>query len=217
MPVARYDGLAAWYDEFASPSAAASEAALRDLLADAPPGPVLDLGCGTGAYAGVLGPEVVGVDLSRSQLAVAATREPVAAADAAALPLRTGSFGLVAALWVTTDVDDLGAVLREAHRVLRPDDGRLVVFGVHPCFNGPCVEGAEDGSRRIHPTYRQAGWHEVSPWWGEAGIRRRVGMRHVPLAELLNAVVDAGFRLVRAVEPRDDPIPAVLALVATAA
>ena len=217
----RYDGLGDWYDGFAGPAAASNADALRALLVDASAGdgPVLDLGCGTGLFLGVLGEtgrHVVGVDLSRDQLRNARTRsDRVACADAAALPFADASFAIVAAIWMTTDVDDLGAVLAEARRVVRPD-GRLVVYGVHPCFNGPHVEAGTDGARIIHPSYRHAGLHEASPWWGEAGVRRRVGMRHVPLAELVNAVVGARFRIVRMEEPRDDAVPAVLAIVAEA-
>jgi hypothetical protein len=39
-----------------------------------------------------------------------------------------------------------------------------------------------------------------------------VGMRHVPLAELLNSVITAGLRIGKVVEPGDDPIPAVLGI-----
>ncbi len=47
-----------------------------------------------------------------------------------------------------------------------------------------------------------------------AGIRQAVGVRHRTLAELLNDVLASPLRLLRVEEPRDDPVPAVLALVA---
>ncbi|MGH3370024.1 MAG: class I SAM-dependent methyltransferase, partial [Nocardioidaceae bacterium] len=99
----------------------------------------------------------------------------------------------------------------EAARVLRPG-GLLVCYGVHQCFNGPQVENRPDGSRTIHTTYRLAGWHPASPWWGEDGIRTRVGMRHVPLADFLNAFLQAGLAIERVVEPREDPVPHALAV-----
>lgn len=77
------------------------------------------------------------------------------------------------------------------------------------------MENHADGSRLVHPVYRRTGWHEGSPWWEPGGVRVHVGMRHTPLAELLNAVVDAGLRLRRFVEPGEDEIPFVLALRAT--
>lgn len=89
-------------------------------------------------------------------------------------------------MWLSTDVDDFGAVLREVVRVMCAG-GLLVFYGVHPCFNGPFVENRDDGATIVYPTYRSARWHEPAPWWGLDGIRRRTGMRHLPLAELFNA------------------------------
>lgn len=78
----------------------------------------------------------------------------------------------------------------------------------------PLVETLEDGSRVVHRGYRDARWHTSSPWWSSDGVRSRVGMRHVPLAELINAVAAAGLRITHAEEPRDEPVPFILALVA---
>ena len=212
---ARYDGLAAWYDTVARPSAEFSRQDLVRLLGGGA-GLCLDLGCGTGLYGDILtgtGRAVVGVDVSQDQLKVAKAREVVAAADASQLPFCSGSFDDVACIWVHGDLDDLTLVLAEVARVLRPG-GRLLLFGVHPCFNGPCVEGRDDGGRIVHPTYRQSGWHRDAPWWSDNGIRQAVGVRHRTLAELLNDVLSSPLRLLRVEEPRDDPVPAVLALVA---
>lgn len=100
--IARYDGLADWYEETARPSAEFSREALMDLLGPAA-GLCLDLGCGTGLYGDILrssGRDVIGVDASRDQLRIAANREPVVAGDATQLPFRDGSFDDLAAIWV---------------------------------------------------------------------------------------------------------------------
>ena len=176
----------------------------------------LDLGCGTGLYGDILtgtGRAVVGVDISRDQLRLAKARDVVAAADASELPFHDGSFDDVACIWVHGDLDDLPKVLAEVARVLRPG-GRLLLFGVHPCFNGPSVEYRDDGGRIVHPNYRQSGWHQDAPWWSDAGIRQAVGVRHRTLAELLNDVLSSPLRMLRVEEPRDDSVPAVLALLA---
>lgn len=212
---ARYDGLARWYDAFARPSADFSERELVGLLGRGD-GVCLDLGCGTGLYGETLrgtGRAVIGIDVSRDQLRLAKGREMVAAGDASRLPFRDGSFDDVAGIWVHSDLDDLPGVLAEVARVLRPG-GRLLLFGVHPCFNGPCVEDRDDGRRIVHPTYRQSGWHHEAPWWSDGGIRQAVGVRHRTLAELLNDLLSSPLRLLSVHEPRDDPVPAVLALVA---
>lgn len=217
-PTAHYDGQAEWYDAFTANWADANWAPAADLLG-AGSGPCLEIGCGTARYAPVIrstGRTYVGVDFSRDQLRIARTREPnVVHGDTARLPFADNAFPTVTAFWVSTDVDDFSAVVREAARVLTPG-GLFVFYGVHPCFNGPCIENRDDGALIIHPLYRQAGRHQSSPWWGD-GIRGHVGMSHVPLAEFFTAFIDAGLRLTRVVEPRDDPIPHVLAVAAVLA
>ncbi|SEH01382.1 hypothetical protein SAMN05444920_12086 [Nonomuraea solani] len=113
--------------------------------------------------------------------------------------------------WLSTDVDDFTAVVSEAARVLRPG-GTLVYYGAHPCFTGPHSEDLPDGGRVIHPTYRTSGWHRAAPWWRENGIRRRLGMRHMPLSELLGAFLAAGLVITDVLEPSSDPVPRTLAI-----
>ena len=174
MPLtARYDGHADWYDSWNQPHAAHNGPQVRDLLGPGE-GMCLDLGCGGGHYFDALaatGRTVVGLDYSADQLRFAASRSrQVVRADAAALPFADAAFTAVASMWISTDVDDFAAVMAEAARVLTPG-GVLVFFGAHPCFNGPHVEWLEDGGVRAHPTYRQAGWHQRSPWWGSSSAR----------------------------------------------
>ncbi len=69
----------------------------------------------------------------------------------------------------------------------------------------------DDGGILAHPTYRQAGWHQEAPWWG-AYIRRRVGMRRHPLADLLNAFTFARLAIERVAELGDRPVPVILAI-----
>jgi SAM-dependent methyltransferase len=217
MKPARYDGLADWYDEHNIEAADANRAPLLELLGPGD-GLCLDLGCGTGLNLQTLrttGRTVIGLEYSADQLRLARRRtargEALVRADAATLPFADAVFSTVAALWLSTDVDDFAAVLREAARVLRPR-GVLVFYGAHPCFNGPHTEARADGGRIVHPTYRTASWHSPAPWWGEGGIRRRLGMRQLPLAELLNSFTDAGLTITRTVEPRTEPVPWVLGL-----
>jgi ubiquinone/menaquinone biosynthesis C-methylase UbiE len=209
----RYDGLADWYDEHNTTTADQSRAELLELFGTGE-GPCLDLGCGTGHYFDIIretGRTVVGLDRSADQLHVARRRSgTLVQADGGALPFRDATFPTVAALWVSSDVDDFPAVLSEVARVLKPG-GLMLFHGVHPCFNGPFAEYLDDGSVTVHPQYRLAGWHEASPWWGH-NIRHRVGMRHVPLADLLNAFVAAGLSIDRVTEPGNRPVPFALAI-----
>jgi ubiquinone/menaquinone biosynthesis C-methylase UbiE len=210
---ARYDGWADWYDNWNAPSAARNASEVLDFLG-AGAGLCLDLGCGTGLYFDVLarsGRAVVGLDRSADQLRIARRRSRnIVQADAAALPFADEALGTVATMWISTDVDDFTAVLAEAARVLAPS-GLLFFYGVHPCFNGPHVEWMDDGGIRAHPTYRMAGWHQVAPWWGY-NIRRKFGMRHHPLAELINALISAGLMIEPVAELGDRPVPVNLAI-----
>jgi SAM-dependent methyltransferase len=218
---ARYDGFADWYEGFNAPGVEANGEIIRELLGpgadpDAGAGPCLDLGCGTGMYFDLIrstGRAPFGIDRSADQLRFARERGPAVQGDAAALPFADNVFSAVLMVWISTDVDDFAEVVREAVRVLRPG-GRAMFLGAHPCFMGPHIEYREDGGRLIHPTYRLAAWHPVQPWWtGGAGLRNRVGMRHVPLAEFLHAFLDAGLVIERVVEPEPlRPVPGALAL-----
>jgi SAM-dependent methyltransferase len=213
---ARYDGLSDWYEERFVAGAETHQPGLLELLGPGS-GPCLDIGCGTGRNFETIrasGRSVVGVDYSADLLRVARTRTdgPLMLADGAVLPFADASFETATVLWISTDVDDFGKVLREATRVLRPG-GVLVTYGVHPCFNGPhVVYSSEDGTRLIHPNYRTPGWHDESPWWAEDGIRRRVGMRHLPLAEYLNAFLATALILEHFEEPGGFEVPHALAV-----
>ena len=77
---------------------------------------------GTGLYFDAIaatGRTVVDVDISVDQLTQADDLgHPLVRPDASALPIADSSVGLVTAIWLSTDVDDFGAVLTECARVL---------------------------------------------------------------------------------------------------
>ncbi|MGZ0150631.1 class I SAM-dependent methyltransferase [Kribbella sp. WER1] len=217
---ARYDGLAEWYDERFVDGGETHQPGLLELLGPGS-GPCLDIGCGTGRNFESIrasGRSVVGLDFSIDQLGRARMRTdgPLLHGDAAVLPFADASFDTAITVWISTDVDDFGAVLREAARVLRPG-GVLVAYGVHPCFNGPHVVYEDDGRRTVYQTYRQTGWHTDKPWWAAEGIRRRIGMSHLTLADYLNAIVASGLIAERFEEPAGHDIPHALAFRARAA
>lgn len=117
--------------------------------------------------------------------------------------------------WTSTDVDNFGRTVAEIALVLHPA-GRYLFYGMHPCFNGPHVESTPERTRIIHSTYREARRHTSAPWWGLDGIRTKAGgMRHVPLAEFLNAHISVGLHLDHFAEPDDEPVPYGLVVLAT--
>ena len=222
MPVARYDGVADWYDNYQAGRmrevTELAESLARALLPRGV-GPALDLGCGTGRHHETLrgsGYDVVGVDLSTDQLRHAQRRETGVQADASRLPFADATFHAIASIMTATDFDDLASVLVEARRVI-VDNGPLVLVMAHPCFGQVFEEGHEDGSVTVFPGYREHRWFEDHPLLGE-GIRRRVGTMNVPLPALLNAVSDAGWHLERTEEDaRTTTVPILLGIRARAA
>jgi SAM-dependent methyltransferase len=95
------------------------------------PGPVLEIGIGTGAVAlplRELGHPVAGIDLSLPMLRTARERlgAAVAVGDAYAPPIRPASARNVVVVWVTQLVPDLAGFVRSGARLLAPG-GRLVV------------------------------------------------------------------------------------------
>lgn len=214
---ARYDAIAEWYDaqlEFAPHRHGVLRANLP-----AGHGPCLDIGCGTGRNLPVIeefGWTPVGVELSADQLRLARSRfTRLVQGDAERLPFRSAVFPMAVSSWTSTDVDHFDWMLAEVARVLKPG-GRFLFYGVHPCFNGPQVETLPDGSRVVHASYREARRHLSSPWWGAGGIRTKAGgMRHVPLAEFINAFVDSGLAIDHVSEPEDEPVPHAIVVLGT--
>jgi SAM-dependent methyltransferase len=133
-------------------------------------------------------------------------------ADAGRLPFADRAFDPVVMAFVDTDLDDLAAAFAEAARVLARG-GRLVHLGIHPCFVGPFARHRSGEPPLLLPGHRETAWTRDAPGFGD-GPRRRVGSRHVPLAQLLDAVLAAGLAVERAEEPAGEDYPSVLALVA---
>jgi SAM-dependent methyltransferase len=200
--IAAYDPYADWYEEFRDPRNEYGQRVsdvIRDLLGPGG-GTCLDVCCGGGASAAPvreLGWTPLGVDLSSGQLRYAASRLPVVRADAAALPLPGASVEAAICVLAHTDVPDYAAALREVARVLRPG-GRFVHVGVHPCFIG--VHADRRDLEQVKIDERYASRTRSFDGWMPEGVVVRVGAWHMPLAPLLNAVLDAGFRIVRTVE-----------------
>jgi ubiquinone/menaquinone biosynthesis C-methylase UbiE len=216
---ARYDGIADWYDTEFQPAPLDSETwdVLLRLLGEGS-GSLVDVGCGTGAYAAGLaerGWDVTGVDVSEDMLRRARAKGVrTVHADATALPFEDESFDAAISVFTSTDVDDLPAVVREIVRVLRPG-APLVYLSVHPCFVGPhSMYDPETGVPELHAGwYRHVGRYTEAPGvWRESGVRIRVGATHLPLGMFLQAFLDAGLRLEQVEEPAEREYPFGLGL-----
>jgi SAM-dependent methyltransferase len=215
--LARYEGLAEWYDEvMRDPDergalAVSAYATLADLLGPGS-GWILDVGVGTGLAAERvrrLGYKPFGVDLSFNQLQIASSRLPVVQSDAARLPLADESVANAYSTFVSSDLDDLDATLREIHRVLVPG-GRYASICVHPAFNGGHSEIRDDESVVVRPGYAVTGYRSGEQYGST--IRSHVGAWHRPIAALINAHLNAGFRLTNLVETGPAPLPSILGI-----
>ena len=156
----------------------------------------LDLGCGEGCLGRALverGHRVVGIDASPTLAGLAREAggfEEVVVGDAAALPFGDGAFDLVVAFMTPQDFDDLEGALREAARVLA-SGGRLALATVHPQSSSRLGQGASYFSR-----FRYADRVE------RAGLEVTFHSVHLPLADLLGAVLGTGFAVEAVREPR---------------
>ncbi|MEU9478859.1 class I SAM-dependent methyltransferase [Streptomyces sp. NPDC048191] len=109
--------------------AAAASAAVLGLIPEGP-GRLLDVACGTGIVTRRLSADrpalrVTGADLAAAMVRRAAARLPgaVVRADSRRLPFRTATFHAVTSIWLLhllPDAEDVGAIVAECARVLRP-------------------------------------------------------------------------------------------------
>jgi SAM-dependent methyltransferase len=205
---ARYDGIADWYDTEFQPAPLESETwdTVRRLLGEGT-GSLLDVGCGTGAYAAglsELGWDVTGVDVSEDMLRRARAKGVTTVrADASALPFEDASFAAAVSVFTHTDFDDFAGAVREVARVLEPS-APLVYVGAHPCWIGPhSTYDAARGYPELYPGwYRQVARYSQAPGvWKASGVRIRVGAVHLPLGVFLQAFLEAGLRLEHVEEP----------------
>jgi ubiquinone/menaquinone biosynthesis C-methylase UbiE len=216
--VARYDGLADWYDAefYPSPLEGSAWETVARLLGKGM-GELLDVGCGTGHCAAALaglGWNVTGVDLSEDMLGRARERRVrVVQADAAQLPFEAATFDAAVSMLTHTDFDDFAAAVGEIVRVLRPR-GSFVYVGVHPCFVGPHSRyELPSGLPELYPGwYRRLGRYTEAPGIQTYGVRAKIGATHLPLAAFLQIFLDAGLTLERVEEPEERDYPHLLAL-----
>ena len=158
---------------------------------------------------------IAGVDLSADQLRLANQRcSSVIRGDVARMPFLDAVASRVMSVLTLTDFDDVGPFFFEVERILKPG-GRLVVITVHPCFGGPFVEMQDgtSGVATIHPGYWVTQRVFKAPEIG-GGIRSRVGVRHIPLSELCNKLIESTLVIDQMEEPGEGTVPSLLALVA---
>lgn len=180
----------------------------RDLFLEIVPPPsgrTLDVGCGEGRLArdlAALGHDVVGIDASPTMIAAARAAAPeveLHVADAAALPFRDASFGLVVAFMSLQDVDDLTGAIHEAARVLAPG-GRFCLAILHPLGSaGAFTEREAGASFVIEGSYLDESTTDAT--FERDGLAMRFVSRHRPLQTYTEALAANGLLVDRLREP----------------
>jgi len=186
------------------------EAALTDIIENAAPHDLLDIGTGTGRVVEILGPRVgqaLGIDQSREMLALARVNleraglanSIVRLGDMYQLPLADASFDAVIIHQVLHYADRPGSVIAEAARVLRPN-GLLVVVDFAP----HALEFLRDEHAHRRLGFADA---DVVEWCQAAGLELETP-RVLP-GDPLTVVIWTARRDPAALRPAPTPQPAL--------
>jgi SAM-dependent methyltransferase len=164
---------------YAAPDLDALREAQIDLLAPQAGWRIADVGCGPGAFAEALtarGARVTAIDSAPAMLAAVAARElgcELVQADAAALPLASGSHDAACMVQVLEYVSDPVAALREAARVVRPG-GVVLAADTDWDTMGFNVADRALGRRvmQAHADLKPDGWagRRMRGWLSAAGL-----------------------------------------------
>jgi SAM-dependent methyltransferase len=174
----------------------------------------VDVGCGEGRVSRdlqAMGHRVLAIDRSLAMSRAAATHpaDPVHAvvADAAQLPLATGTADCAVAFMSLHDIDHMQAAVREIARILTIG-GHLVMAIVHPINSaGQFTDDKADADRPfvIGGSYLQP--ERYVDTITRDSLTVTFHSEHRPLQAYTEALADAGFAIQRLREPTD-PDPA---------
>jgi ubiquinone/menaquinone biosynthesis C-methylase UbiE len=176
---------------------------MRSSLDDRP-STVLDVGCGTGVFAGLVRSTfplatIWGVDLVAAMLSRARERRSSASGhvaliqgDSERLPFPAGAFDVVTCSNSFHHYPNQARAVAEMHRVLKPGGRLLLIDGCRDSWWGwfiydVCVAGIEGGvlhasARRVRDLFKQAGFVETAqkvhrgaaPFLLSEGVSRRL-------------------------------------------
>ena len=190
--------------------------ALRAMLPEPGPGPVLDIGCGEGRAARELlklgYQRVIGVERSPTLAAAAAADTPglpVLQADAARLPVAGECADLVLACMSLLDMDDFPGAVREIGRVLRPG-GRLCLAVVHPFNSAQDVATMHTPSFQVTEPYLEP--RRYTDHLERDGLAMTFTSMHRPLSAYTSALFAEGMAITALTEAGQGTVPWLLTL-----
>ena len=191
-----YEQWAPTYDTSPNPQIVLEFPDVLALLAPIVGETILDAACGTGRYTVAIaerGAVVIGLDFSAAMLAMARRRMPATGFHAAdltkPLPLLSHHFDAILCAQALKHIPDLGIVMREFARVLRPG-GRVVFSVTHPGMVW------DDYEMREHPGFL---------------LNEHADIIHHQFNDYIAAVENAGLEIARLVEiPISERIRALL-------
>jgi ubiquinone/menaquinone biosynthesis C-methylase UbiE len=186
--VNEFDDLARDYDETRGGEGRGDEyAAEIDALLPPGPGPILEIGVGTGVVALGLrrrGRVVVGLDISAPMLARAKDRlgASIVLSDALCMAVATGAVAHAVSVWVVHAVADPVRLFAEAARVIGPGGSYVVGVTQRPADDDQMGKimaemGVRIDIRRGALRPRQVSADEVLAWAREAGFRGEIHYR----------------------------------------
>ena len=172
----------------------------------------VDVGCGEGRlsrHLKELGHTVLALDRSPTMVRYAREADPeldVREADAASLPLEDGAADLLVSFMALMNMDDLGAAVHEAARVLAPA-GRYCIAIVHPLNTaGTFLSREPDAAFVIEGSYFERSQREMPV--ERDGLEMTFLDAHRPLEDYFGALEDAGLvveRLRELPDTSEDP------------
>lgn len=164
----------------------------------------LDVGCGEGRFCRMmraLGIKPIGIDPTEALIEAAKQRDPQGdyrIEGAEVLSLTDASVDLAVAYLSLIDIPNLGAALRETHRVLKPG-GTFLIANLQS-FNTACTTDGWAHDWLGRPRF--AIDHYLQPRAIESAWRGiRIRNWHRPLHSYLQGLLEAGFELTHFDEP----------------
>jgi ubiquinone/menaquinone biosynthesis C-methylase UbiE len=215
-----FDALAEWYDHAIRTGELplfnhVLYPCLLEMLGDVQGQQVLDVACGPGFLTRQIarrGAQVTGVDVSDEMLRRGredgrSAPQPITyyEMDAAHLARSwSGTFDAAICNMAMVDMPDIESVLSEMGRILKPN-GRYIFSITHPCFVMPGAEWVDNN--RGDPVFKRVDnyfdeGYFGKEWYGQGGLRSRLGGNHRTLQTYIAALRRAGFVLTDLREPR---------------